>query len=134
MLAVAAQAVYQRMGSYIYGENGDTQEKIIRGLLDVSPRKVLVRQTGMSSEFADRLETIDIAVTGQNRAVSGQYDALFEFVLQPGEEKQLLSLKITTKENEDAETRSWGGPPKLADTWAINSALDFMRRRLLHHD
>ena len=46
----------------------------------------------------------------------------------PGETKQTLDIHIMSP-NEDRQTKhSYGGPPKLAPTWAVNLILDLIRK------
>lgn len=46
-------------------------------------------------------------------------------------DKQNLELVIITPENEETLQRSYGGPPLNAPVWAVNTAIDQVRRQLL---
>jgi hypothetical protein len=55
-------------------------------------------------------------------------DLCIGIALHRGEEKQNLYLSVLSPIREGATSRSYGGPPKMATQWAINTALDLVRR------
>ncbi len=148
MIEEVAREVYRRMGKYIYGKDGDTQEKIIQDLLDQSNWKTLARQETMGSDFARRMTSMGIHMDDtrqvsqyldeifQDRSDNKKqtspegFDVFFEAILTPGPEKQHLRLRIKTPKVQDQEERSYGGPAQSKEDWAANSAFDFLRRHL----
>ncbi len=148
MIEEVAREVYRRMGKYIYGKNGETQEKIIQDLLIQSNWKTLAQQETMGAEFVRRMTAMGISMddsqqvsqyldeifqdgSGNKKQTSPEgFDVFFEAVLTPGPEKQHLRLRIKTPKVQDQEERSYGGPAQSKEDWAANSAFDFLRRHL----
>jgi hypothetical protein len=51
--------------------------------------------------------------------------------LMPAGDKQTLDLVIITPETEETLQRSYGGPSLNAPIWAVNTAIDLVRRQVL---
>ncbi|MEM5775377.1 MAG: molybdopterin-binding protein, partial [Anaerolineaceae bacterium] len=148
MIAELADEIYRRMGRFIYGKDGDTQDQIIQELLSRAQWKALARPVWMGKAFTDRLTAIGISVLEDSQMerlfenlfedesgaegvqAPGRFDVLFETKLTPGPEQQHLRLRIKTPNLRDQEERSYGGPAQSKEEWAANSALDFLRRHL----
>ncbi|MCE5207041.1 MAG: competence/damage-inducible protein A [Chloroflexi bacterium] len=149
MIARVAKEVYRRVGDYIYGENGDTQEKAVQTRLSQLGWKVVVNQQGMGKDFIAALIGMGIQVDldgsqqdhfenllNGNLSVSqvshpDGYDVFYKIVLKSGRKKQHLSLRLKTPLKQVEEIRTYGGPAQSKDDWAANQALDFLRRQLL---
>jgi hypothetical protein len=50
--------------------------------------------------------------------------------LQPGQEKQHLTVHCRMPGSSETITRTYGGPPQHGPNWSANSALDLLRRTL----
>ncbi len=59
---------------------------------------------------------------------SRQADLCIGIALHRGDEKQTLHLTVISPVKERTTSRSYGGPPQMAGQWAVNIALDLIRR------
>lgn len=145
MIAKIAREVYRRLGDYIYGENGDTQDSVVHNRLLELGWKVVVYANGMSDSYAARLKEIGISAEPVDRPLENfedrrknhsekplpeNYDVFYEVVLKSGITKQQLDLKLVTPVKQVQETRHYGGPVQSKDDWAANQSLDFLRRHI----
>jgi len=136
----------QRLGEWIYGADEESLEEIALRHLEELGWNLAVVESGLGGRLTQRL-----AKTGQpaflggevlaehpnqaqlmaacrNFSQSRQADLCIGIALHRGEEKQDLRLVILSPVKERTITRSYGGPPKMAASWAVNMCLDLVRR------
>ena len=135
----------QRLGSWIYGADGDTLEQVALNRISNRGWKLCLLEAGLGGRFIRRLATIgDPFVGGEVVTTSpGKQDlprlvdqtlnaknaqAGLGVVLEPGATKQTIQILFVTPEGEQSLTRTYGGPPKLAPLWGINICLDMIRK------
>lgn len=146
LIAPVEADLRERLGGWIYGADGDTLESVALSHLDEIGWNIAVVEAGLGGRLTQRLaDTAHPAFLGgevlaetpnpaQLMATCAQFrearkaDLCIGIALHRGEEKQNLYLSVLSPIKERATSRSYGGPPKMATQWAINTALDLVRR------
>ncbi|MFN2143942.1 MAG: CinA family nicotinamide mononucleotide deamidase-related protein [Anaerolineales bacterium] len=136
----------QRLGGWIYGADSDTLEGVALAHLDEIGWNLAVVEAGLGGKLTQRLaNTAHPAFLGgevlaetpnpaqlmaacQRFRETRQADLCIGIALHRGEEKQNLYLSVISPIKERSTSRSYGGPPKMAGQWAVNTALDLIRR------
>jgi len=135
------QMIYQRLGREIYGTDEQTLDSVILAHLAREGVVPAVVESGLQGELARRLKTeraqIEAAVLSMEslRAAMNRFEtqspAVLGAALETGAERQTLHLLFKNSSSEQQLTRYYGGPPPMAVPWAVNTALDFLRRNLI---
>lgn len=137
----------QRLGSHVYGADRETLESLLKQELKRLEWHISVAEYGLGGLLADRLAPLDlpahrIVVRGGPCHIAQAQEELPWFreslakmvilvaFLTVGKEKHSLEIYIRTPELEKKIERFYGGPPTMAPTWAVNMALDCLRRIL----
>ncbi len=138
------QVIYQRLGNEIYGTDEQTLDSVILAYLASEGVVPAVVESGLQGELARRLKTdrarIETAGLDQETlraAVNGferQNQVVLGAALETGAERQTLHLLFKGSDGEQQLTRYYGGPPPMAVHWAVNTALDFLRRNLIKYE
>lgn len=148
MIEPVLAIIREKLGKYIYGENNDTIENSIGKLLEQHDFHLSVIEIGTNGETLTRLRKIvPDRVTGENvemslsnetlKSMMAEYysqqmtDLVLGVRLSKYPEKQDLLLVLYQDGQWSEGERSYGGPPGDGQLWAINSALDYVRRRLI---
>lgn len=136
----------QRLGKWIYGADSETLEEIALAHLHRLGWKLAVVESGL-----DGLLIQQLAKTGNPAFLGGevgtaelsqaelqaacrtfnqsrQADLCIGVSLKRSEQQQDLLLEILSPIKQTTITHSYGGPPKMAAHWAVNIALDLIRR------
>lgn len=149
MIEPVLATIREKLGKYIYGENNDTIENSIGLLLEQHDFHLSVIEIGTNGETLTRLrKVIPDRVTGENvemslsnetlKSMMAEYysqkktDLVLGVRLTKYAEKQDLLLVLFQDGKWSEGERSYGGPPGDGQLWAINSALDYVRRRLIN--
>ncbi|MBI3158568.1 MAG: CinA family nicotinamide mononucleotide deamidase-related protein [Chloroflexi bacterium] len=143
LIAPVEAELRRRLGERIYGADEDTLEGAALTLLDELGWRAAVVEVGLEGDLGARLAS-EARLGWETLAVEATLDDLKAAVtalrqrtgaeiglgvgLERGQEKQTLHLVIQSPVKENAITRTYGGPPALATQWAVNLALDLLRR------
>jgi nicotinamide-nucleotide amidase len=137
--------VRSRLGDHIFGSTGQKLEEIVSNLLQERSWKIAVLECGLEGLLVSRLAAVgsfsgrSVEVSHCNIHLRDQVDRLCQQFdvevgvgasLERGQERQVLQLVVISPNGIHEATRSWGGPPALANLWAANIAIDFIRRNL----
>ncbi len=143
LIAPVEAELRTRLGERIYGADGERLEDAATAHLDRLGWRLALVEAGLDGALGARLagpgrvawdaakgspplEELKARVTGL-RENSGA-EAGLGVALERGPEMQTFHLVIQSPLKENAITRTYGGPPTLAAAWAVNSALDILRR------
>jgi hypothetical protein len=151
LLEEFANEIRSRLGNSVYGEDGDTLERIVYQRLNDRNWWVQLLIEGFEEEFHRKIENIllkpgeeqrfyildeptigteefdkdlPIESLGQNNLVK------LTASLLKGEEKYNLQMELKSPENNASNLISYGGPPELSELWASNQIIDFLRRNI----
>ncbi|MFZ3070387.1 MAG: CinA family nicotinamide mononucleotide deamidase-related protein [Anaerolineaceae bacterium] len=148
MMKPVLQTIRERLGLYIFGENDVTIEQAVAQLITDHDIKISVIEIGTKGEILSLLKMhIPERVSGEFLDVSISNDTLKTLMQEyQQQQKSDLSLGVRLMSNGEKQDlllilmfkgtliegeRSYGGPPGDGQIWAVNSALDFVRRQLL---
>ncbi len=144
LIAGLVAEVEKRVGINIFGKDDDTLEQVIENNLSgLSWRlkllefnllgQVIQRLKHASVPFDDYVSSSDIldlpALKERLSSIKKENDEIIYGVsFVPGLEKQSVNLLLLTPKGSCEASRAYGGPPDHGPAWAINTALDFLRR------
>jgi len=148
MIAAMEAEVRRRVKEGLYGADQETLEEVVLQALRARDLNLAVVECSLTGALRGRLERIRIPAESalvleapcdmaelhcqllgfmQER----QCQAGLGVSLQPGADKQLLSLVIITPHGAAEYTRSYGGERALSNPWAVNTGLELLRRQLM---
>ena len=148
MMAPVLQRIREQLGKYIYGENETTLEEAVGRLIADHRISVEIIEVGTKGEILSKLksqvpdlangEFIDSYVSNEtlktllkeSQAQQNADLALGVRLVSNGDKQDLL-LVLRGEEIIKEGERSYGGPPGDGQIWAVNSALDYLRRYLI---
>jgi nicotinamide-nucleotide amidase len=147
MISEMAASIRERLGDHIYGSGGEKLEEVISKQLQAQGWKIAALECGLEGTLISRLAVIDASFTGRSIQATDCNPSLLYQVqelcqqfevevgigvsLQRGADRQLLDMVIISPSGTSQETRSYGGPPTMANLWAVNTTIDFIRRNIL---
>jgi competence/damage-inducible protein CinA-like protein len=138
-------SIRQRLGNWIYGVDEQTlQEVALDHLADLGWSLGLV-EAGLNGKLTERIAATEGPFVGgkvltelprpaQLQGLANEFkaaqdvDVCIGVGLYPAGEKQDIHLILITPDNEKTLIRSYGGPPQLAQSWAVNITLDLIRK------
>ena len=138
-------SIRQRLGNWIYGVDEQTlQEVALDHLADLGWSLGLV-EAGLNGKLTERIAATEGPFVGgkvltelprpaQLQDLANEFkaaqdvDVCIGVGLYPAGEKQDIHLILITPDNEKTLIRSYGGPPQLAQSWAVNITLDLIRK------
>jgi hypothetical protein len=147
MIEEIAQVVQERLKDHIYGRDKHTLAQITQGRLAAAGWKLALVECGLDGElhryasqipnlvepaFApeDVVDSATLNAAVQNHlAKTGAAVGLGAYYL-PGPERQLVSVVVLTPAGQYETVRAYGGPPQNGPAFAVNTAIDFLRRSL----
>lgn len=150
MMAPVLQRIREQLGKYIYGENETTLEEAVGRLIADHHISVEIIEVGTKGEILSKLksqvpdlangEFIDSYVSNEtlktllkeSQAQQNADLALGVRLVSNGDKQDLL-LVLRGEEIIKEGERSYGGPPGDGQIWAVNSALDYLRRYLIEN-
>lgn len=138
-------AIRGKLGRVIYGADGETLENVTLKALTQSGHTLTVVEIGTGGELARRLSSANngVFLGGQILPLLPEGQPLHEAVAaqkQSSGASTALGLRVTpstgaseaefvllTPQTQQTEKRGYGGHPKNAAVWAVNTALDWLR-------
>ncbi|MBP7227967.1 MAG: CinA family nicotinamide mononucleotide deamidase-related protein [Longilinea sp.] len=145
LLTELSDQIRQRLGNHIFGQDEQTLAAVINAALASQQASAALLFCGLELPNAIPLPTAQLhlrptplaaeALQSEMRLLQGQTGSPFVLAASyfPGEWQQTLLLSLSTPTGEQSDQRSYGGPAALGPTWALHTALDFLRRGLLFH-
>ena len=146
MIANLVEEVEKRLGDNLYGRDDETLEQAIgrrltdRGwqlrLLEFNLLGQAIQQLKRASvplrDYVSSSEMLDLPELKKRLLENPkeEHEAIFGISFIPGQVKQLLNLYLCTPNGQFETSRAYGGPPGHGTSWAINTALDFLRRNI----
>lgn len=149
MIAEMVGKVEERLGNAIFGYNETTLEQVVANQLKKLKLRIAVIEFGMDDILSTRLRNEDALLErtmaiehlpshdillNMSRNLHSQVkpNIVFSAVLNTfSPEQSDLTLLMIQDGKEFEKIRSFGGHINLAKPWAENTALDFIRKRLL---
>ncbi|MDR3576351.1 MAG: CinA family nicotinamide mononucleotide deamidase-related protein [Anaerolineaceae bacterium] len=147
MISGMVSEVRRRLGDAIFGQDEETLEGVSLAKLAKSSGKLHILECGMDGEMIQRLVEAGFP-KDQTHQIQDGYSgadlkqALYDLGRQTatnlilgasyrrGKFNQELSLYLISEKGEQEESRTWGGPPPMGKTWAVNISLDYLRRSI----
>ena len=137
--------IHNRLGEWIYGKDEDTLEEIALANIANKGFSLAVIESGLGGMLIQSIANIKgTFIDGKvlpttpnkpdivelvNNLISDEENVIgLGVFLQPGAEKQTLSIVLVTPKETSVTKHVYGGPPKMAPRWAINTALDKLRK------
>jgi len=147
LIAPVEAEVRARLGIWVYGADDETLEQTALQALRKQRWSVAVVEAGLGGRLVRRLASDDEAapfaggelltkapsneelrrITEEYRQNRGAQVGL-GVVLRPGKEKQDIFIILLTPQGEQQLARPYGGPPQMAVQWAVNHALNLLRK------
>lgn len=147
LITEMVKKIRERVKGAIYGSNQETLEGVLSRELNARGWSLAVFESGLGQAIAQPLETAGISAAqyklsqngnepefikrlieenrGQNTA-----DVILGVKFDPGDVRQDLSIALSTPNGFYSAERSYGGPPQSGPAWAVQTTLDFIRRKL----
>lgn len=141
------RVIRARLKDAIFGVDEQTLESAITAAIQARGKRLGLVECGLNGELALRLKPAGIS-DGQSISIPGGCDPeqmqqevrrllqsgddlVLGAVLQPGQDRQTLLLRIISPSGEREILRTYGGPPAMGPSWAVNTALDALRRAMV---
>ena len=147
MIAEMVLTIEKRLGNSIFGYNETTIEQVVASQFLTGNKRIAVIEYGMDNQISERLlkvgcleeKTIIIdkspSIPELEKIVGKLYKQVSPNMVLCGilqrinEEESQLNLIIMLDGKIINKIRSFGGHSNLAQPWAINTALDFVRKQ-----
>jgi len=147
MLDEVEASLRQRLGTAVFGVDSDTLESVVARLLSARGWRLALVEHGTGGALAGLMAAEGGVFAGGHllpeRVDAEALPALVEHARhafsaavgmgvvawRDGDRERMAFHLAAPESNADAE-RSYGGPPESAARWAVNMALDFIRRHL----
>ena len=147
MIAKTVEQIRQQVGAAIYGSNQDTLEQVVLAQLENIGKQLIIIEYGLDGLIAQKLSTTssprvrslvisqngspaELQQMAQSEIIKNQQELILAAGLYPGALQQDLYLYLITPDRTREANRSYGGPPQSGPQWAVNTALDFIRRNI----
>ena len=141
MIANIEKEIQERLGDVVFGADEDKLETIT--LNEVAKRGwtlsaiesgldgLLARKIPHTASFAD-LNPAALMVALHAARVESNADAVVGVAIYP--EERAAEIALITPKGEKTHHITYGGPPRSLPRWAVNLALDWLRRRAMEND
>lgn len=134
-----------RLGDWVFGAEKETLEQAALSHLESKSWGLGVVESGLNGELIHRLASANgpflggelltkrlnadnlVEIVADYRKSNGA-DVVLGVSLHYGDERQRILLAVVTPNGERQVPLSYGGPPRNASTWAVNQALDLLRK------
>lgn len=148
MIANMATKVHERVGHVIFGQDSDTLESVVAGLLHARGFTLYLAMDGIQSPVVERLRNAGIMPMVSDRKSPFDLNARLKELQQEvqhtakavgvcftsdyseGEKRTSLNLSLVTRDLIINESRQYAGPEGNFPLWASNFALNFLRVKL----
>jgi nicotinamide-nucleotide amidase len=147
MIETLVMQINDRLGEHIYGRDAETLEEKTQDRLAKACWSFALAEFGMNGDLYRRVrqmpafvEPAEIQPTpcGAENMVEKLQELMKRTGVQvglgasyqPGVEKQDISLVVLSPDGKYETTRSYGGPPQNGPGFAVNTAIDFLRRSI----
>jgi len=147
MIERVAMTIRERLGTNLFGEDEETLEMVTLQKLTNLGWRLSVIECGLEGAFISHLkqaaypvdqtlqftvacDASDLKIKLKNLRQQVKAEVTLALSLLPAGQKQVLSMILITPTVEQEIIRSYGGAPALTPSWAVNQALDFLRRNL----
>lgn len=145
MLKSVEDSLRQRLGEWIYGVDQQTLQEVALNRVASLGWSLGVVEAGLNGRLTLKLASVEgpfiggevltqvpeasllTSLTRDFRKSRGA-DIALGVSLYPAGEKQDIQLFLITPVGEKAISRSYGGPPQMAPSWAVNLGLDWIRK------
>lgn len=134
----------RRLQKWVYGADEDTLEGVATRAIASYGWKLAVSEANIGGRLIQKLAGTEGAFIGgevltvspdpnelpdivRDICMSKQAQVGLGVILQSGELQQTLHIFSVTPVEEHQEIRTYGGPPLLAPSWAVNLSLDILR-------
>ncbi|HMD88031.1 MAG TPA: CinA family nicotinamide mononucleotide deamidase-related protein [Anaerolineaceae bacterium] len=147
MIEAMVDEIKRRLGDAIFGRDEETLQGVTVAKLAKQEWQLHILECGMGGELIQRLVeagfpkdqthqlpeecsegSLNHALYNLKRQTATEW--LFGASFRPGKTKQELSLLLISEKGEQQEYRSYGGPPPMGKTWAVNISMDYLRRSI----
>ncbi len=147
MIQEMVAQVQQLVGVAIFGSNQDTLEQVVLTRLGLHNWQLSLVECGFGGAIAERLakagfspgqsqilpelcQPSDLQQMTQSYHAQQATEVTLGAGFYPGPVQQDLYLYLITPNSTLEVNRSYGGPPALGSAWAVQTALDFIRRNI----
>ncbi len=147
MIAGTVSQVRKLVGVAIYGSNEESLEQVVLDRLRLQNWRLSLTEYGFDGAIAEKLSMAgfpaglghiiphdcqpeDLPSTAQSFREEDKAEIALAAGLFSGTVQQDLYLYLITPNSLVETNRSYGGPPKSGVMWAVNTALDFVRRNI----
>ncbi len=144
LIAEMESRIRSLLGNHIFGADEDTLEGVLKTMLDERQLSLVTVEHGTGNFLAARLQSAGILpdstqpsasadIHGPLNTLRKEQNAAYGLgvVVQPLERGTQLTITLLTPDQELNNTRNFLGESTLAAKWAVNTALDILRRQLL---
>jgi nicotinamide-nucleotide amidase len=147
MLDQVESALRKRLGTAVFGVDSEALEQVAARLLAGRGWRlalveygtggglaVLMEQQGGvfagGRVLAERVDATGLAAAVDHAQREFEAQAGLGLVAWRGSDREMMLFHLATPDGRQDAERGYGGPPDNAAEWAVNIALDFLRRRL----
>ncbi len=146
MIAAVVLEIEKRVGNNVFGKDDETIEQVTGRTLTDRGWRLRVVEFNLLGQVIQRLKRANVPLVDyvsssdildlaslKERLISENRDhdeIIFGLAFAPGLVKQTLNLYLSTPAGEYEASRAYGGPPDHGPVWAVNTALDFLRRNI----
>jgi nicotinamide-nucleotide amidase len=144
MIAAAEKDIRSRLGKAIFGADHDTLENTVLNAIAGRGWTLAIVESGLGDSLMNRLNQLDhpayrggsskeirpeaLVPTCMAFAQEMNASAVLGVALSTTGEQQDIGIVILTPLGQEEQHLSYGGHPKNAARWAVNTALDRLRR------
>ncbi|MCD6475595.1 MAG: hypothetical protein J7K85_04930 [Anaerolineaceae bacterium] len=138
MIQACEEKVRQRLGESIYGVDQETIEMVISDILNEKDLTAYCLIEGFDGSLidqrmrqvrCDRLRVVNSATVSSEFIKKKPFCVCIK--LLPMDERSHIEIETSLNENYKKINRSFGGPPELAVTWAVNAVFASLYQMLL---
>jgi len=146
MLNQMTLILMERLGENVFGVDDTALEQVVLSILDAKRWTLGLIECGLEGNLKARFESANLPEKNMLQLKEpctpdfllqaareiknqSQADCVLAASLIPGKEVQVLHLVEIDPSGEIPGIRYYGGPPSMRNAWAVNTALDFLRRR-----
>jgi len=147
-IAAIEKTIRERVGDVIFGTDTETLEEVISKLLEAKGKKLFTIECGTGGELLNsfsgqshvfaggkflpeiaHMEDLEMLLRTSQEELETELG--IGILLRPQADHTVIDLAILDGEEFSAITRTYGGAPKNAPTWAASQALAGLRQRLI---